>query len=73
MPIYEYTCRRCGAEFEVLIRGQETPQCPTCQSADLQKALSSFAVGGSGASVTSAPSPCGRCGDPRGPGACSMN
>ena len=46
MPIYEYGCRQCGARFEVLVRGQETPQCPGCQSADLEKALSTFAVGG---------------------------
>jgi len=72
MPIYEYACRQCGAQFEVLVRGQEAPQCPACQGADLEKALSSFAVGGGGRSA-SAPSPCGRCGDARGPGACSMN
>ncbi len=74
MPIYEYACRQCGARFEVLVRGQEAPQCPGCKSADLEKALSTFAVGGSGGGrAASAPSACGRCGDPRGPGACSMN
>ena len=40
MPIYEYACRQCGARFEVLVRGQEAPQCPGCKSADLEKALS---------------------------------
>jgi len=73
MPIYEYSCRQCGAGFEVLIRGQEAPQCPACKSADLEKALSTFAVGASGGRATITPSSCGRCGDPRGPGACSMN
>jgi putative FmdB family regulatory protein len=73
MPIYEYGCRGCGAHFEVLIRGQETPRCPSCESTDLEKALSTFAVGGSAAQTASAPGACGRCGDPRGPGACSMN
>jgi putative FmdB family regulatory protein len=74
MPIYEYACRQCGVRFEVLVRGQETPQCPGCQSADLEKALSTFAVGAaSGGRTASAPGACGRCGDPRGPGACSMN
>jgi putative FmdB family regulatory protein len=74
MPIYEYACRQCGAAFEVLIRGQETPECPSCHGADLEKALSTFAVGAAaGGRTASAPSACGRCGDPRGPGACSMN
>ena len=48
MPIYEYACRQCGARFEVLVRGQEAPQCPGCKSADLEKALSTFAVGAAG-------------------------
>jgi hypothetical protein len=44
--------------------------------ADLQKLLSAFAVGAPGAGKGfAAPSPgaCGSCGDPRGPGSCSMN
>jgi putative FmdB family regulatory protein len=74
MPIYEYACRQCGAAFEVLIRGHETPRCPACESADLEKALSTFAVGAGGGTQTArAAGPCGQCGDPRGPGACSMN
>jgi putative FmdB family regulatory protein len=74
MPIFEYACRGCGARFELLVRGQEQPHCPTCESAALDKALSTFAVGATGGrDATSAPSACGRCGDPRGPGACSLN
>ena len=73
MPIYEYACRQCATQFEVLVRGQDVPQCPACKSADLEKALSTFAVGAGGGRTASAPSPCGRCGDPRGPGTCSMN
>jgi putative FmdB family regulatory protein len=75
MPIYEYACRSCGAAFEVLVRGQETPHCPACQGADLEKALSTFAVGPTGGRPSAAPAAgaCGRCGDPRGPGACTMN
>ncbi len=40
MPLYEYVCRNCGAEFELLIRGGEQPACPTCQNADVQKQFS---------------------------------
>ena len=76
MPIFEYACRGCGEKFEVLVRGQEHPHCPACESADLDKALSTFAVGAAAAKAaptTVAPGAFGRCGDPRGPGACSMN
>jgi putative FmdB family regulatory protein len=75
MPIYEYACRGCGAKFEVLVRGQQQPQCPKCESASLEKALSTFAVGAAAgkAATATAPGACGRCGDPRGPGSCSMN
>lgn len=75
MPLYEYACRQCGAAFELLVRGQQTPQCPACQSTELDKALSTFAVGGAAprAAAPAGPGACGRCGDPRGPGACSMN
>jgi putative FmdB family regulatory protein len=74
MPIYEYACRRCNHQFETLVRGHEDPMCPHCQGTDLERALSTFAVGGPAVRQSApAPSPCGRCGDPRGPGACSLN
>jgi putative FmdB family regulatory protein len=43
MPLFEFECRNCHARFELLVRG-ETPVCPTCQSADLERMLSMFAV-----------------------------
>jgi putative FmdB family regulatory protein len=73
MPIYEYACRTCAHHFETLVRGHEDPSCPNCHGADLERALSTFAVGGPAPKQPAPVSPCGRCGDPRGPGACSMN
>ena len=73
MPIYEYACRTCAHQFETLVRGDADPTCPHCHGIDLERALSTFAVGGPAPRQAAAPSPCGRCGDPRGPGACSMN
>ena len=80
MPIFEYLCRKCGHRFEKLLRGAELPDCPECHSRRLDKQLSVFAasVKGGQSSATAAPravapSPCGSCGDPRGPGSCSMN
>jgi putative FmdB family regulatory protein len=40
MPIYEYSCKACGHEFEALIRGQKTPACPSCESEELERLLS---------------------------------
>lgn len=40
MPLYEYACHQCDREFELLIRGQETPHCPECGDDHLEKLLS---------------------------------
>ncbi len=40
MPIYEYICDSCGNEFELLVRGSETPACPECANAELTRKLS---------------------------------
>jgi putative FmdB family regulatory protein len=73
MPLYEYDCRDCGTHAEVLVRGHEEPHCPACAGTNLERVLSTFAVTTGGRETSSAPAPCGRCGDPRGPGACSLN
>lgn len=47
MPIYEYSCANCHGRFQKLVAGfSGTPQvsCPRCGSADIQKAVSRFAV-----------------------------
>ena len=78
MPLYEYKCQGCGHHFEYLTRAEQSPACPTCQGQNLQKLLSVFAAHSDSPaksfSSSSMPSePCGSCGDPRGPGSCSMN
>lgn len=37
MPIYEYKCRKCGHQFEKIVKISETPDCESCQSSDLEK------------------------------------
>ena len=62
MPIYEYTCDDCGAEFEELVRSYEdTPNCPVCGSESISKKVSAFASSGSNSALNySAPAPsCG--------------
>ena len=40
MPIYEYSCRSCKNQFELLIRGPKTPVCPECKTEDVERLLS---------------------------------
>jgi putative FmdB family regulatory protein len=75
MPIFEYICKECDHSFEALVYGRERAQCPKCQSKKLAPQLSTFAVSSkTPSSGHSAPAAglCGSCGDPRGPGACSI-
>ena len=73
MPIFEYACKECGAEFDALIQGTATAACPSCESVELEKKLSSFAVAGRAAGEREPIGPCGTCGDPRGAGACALD
>lgn len=62
MPIFEYRCRDCGAEFEKIVRSDGDPVvCAECRSRKVERQLSVFAVSGPrGESVTeSGPCPCG--------------
>jgi len=75
MPLFEYRCKECDRRFEEFVLGESKPRCPHCQGAKLEKLLSVFAVssGGAAPSTSESPGGCGSCGDPRGPGSCSMN
>ena len=73
MPIFEYICQECRHEFEALVFGRDKAKCPNCQSQKLSPQLSVFAVSAKGGAKTSSSTgACGSCGDPRGPGACSL-
>jgi putative FmdB family regulatory protein len=76
MPIFEYVCKECRKEFETLVRGSKAPECPACHSKSLDKQLSVFAASvptAFGAAKSVPELSCGTCGDPRGPGACSLD
>ena len=48
MPIYEYRCEECDADFELFVRSlsqQADPTCPKCGSHRVKKAISLFGVG----------------------------
>ena len=72
MPIFEYICENCENRFETLLYGNEKASCPKCHGTKLAPQLSVFAVSAKPGSSRLAAGPCGSCGDPRGPGACSM-
>ena len=80
MPLFEYACKTCERQFEWLTRGESTPECPSCRGTSLEKRQSVFAARSSSQPSGAMPirtqiptGACGSCGDPRGPGSCSLN
>ncbi|MCK6457911.1 MAG: zinc ribbon domain-containing protein [Phycisphaerae bacterium] len=70
MPVFEYRCRKCGHDFEELVRraGESVP-CPECGAKDVERRLSVFAArqGPAASAPAKIGGACGRCGDPNGP------
>lgn len=61
MPVYEYRCRRCGADFEKYLPSSGTAvACPACQSAEVMRKLSVFGLRSTGG-LAPAPSGGGGC------------
>jgi putative FmdB family regulatory protein len=49
MPLYEFTCEKCGAKFEELVSAGLDGlgvTCPECGSEEVEKLVSRFAAGG---------------------------
>lgn len=44
MPIFEYSCRGCRHQFELLVLKGATPACPKCAGEDLERLVSLPAV-----------------------------
>ncbi|ARC90551.1 FmdB family transcriptional regulator [Rhodovulum sp. MB263] len=53
MPIYNYSCTACEAEFELLrsLSDDSAPACPDCGSPDLRRLLSRVATPGGSAKL----------------------
>ncbi len=66
MPIFEYRCQDCGAQFEKISYAANTKiLCKKCSSSRVEKLLSVFAVSGtSGDRLPAESGPC-PCGAPR--------
>jgi putative FmdB family regulatory protein len=55
MPIYEYTCKQCGHQFEELVRADEKPTCPACGDSRLERQWSVPAAHVAESSASSCP------------------
>ena len=42
MPIYEYKCNSCGADFELIVNSDTVISCSECGSSELTKKFSTF-------------------------------
>ncbi len=69
MPIYEFSCNKCGERFEKLLSSSDISAvtCTTCKSSDIKKMISSGSFrlktpGSSTASRAPAAPACGRSG-----------
>jgi len=63
MPLYEYACEECGTTFEQLVSARNRDnggECPECGSKNVERLLSTFAIGKSAASG-SADASCPTC------------
>ncbi|MGZ5433164.1 MAG: FmdB family zinc ribbon protein [Thermoanaerobaculia bacterium] len=48
MPLFEFRCRTCHHTFEEIVRTDQLPSCPSCESLEVSKLISAFAVGRGG-------------------------
>ena len=71
MPIFEYTCSKCGNDFEALILSREnegSARCPACGSGAISKRLSVFSPSVSGGGHAPRCETTGSCATPNLPG-----
>ena len=68
MPVYDYKCRKCGAEFEKFLRSLSAAAsvtCEKCGSAKVEKMVSCCAISSGGKSESAGSShsshSCGSC------------
>ncbi|MHC4942605.1 MAG: FmdB family zinc ribbon protein [Planctomycetota bacterium] len=63
MPIYEYNCKECLHEFELLVSNpSKKVKCPACNSSKVEKQFSLFGMsGGDKKSTSHAGSDCTSC------------
>lgn len=71
MPLVDIECRQCGRVSEVLVRHDEEPVCPACQSSKVVRRLGVPAIA-KGKALPISGSACSRDLPPCGPGCCRL-
>ena len=72
MPLFEYICHDCGRTFEKIVPRHDSPaDCIHCNSENIEKQLSVFAVAGGSSKEFADDAGCGRCGAAQ-PGMCGL-
>ncbi len=51
VPLFSYHCAQCDTDVELLVRGSDTPVCPGCGAANLERLMSRVAPGGKSAGI----------------------
>ncbi|MCJ2183516.1 zinc ribbon domain-containing protein [Novosphingobium sp. 1949] len=54
MPLYDFHCTHCAAEFELLMRHDDTPVCPQCGSSALNRMVSRVSPPGKSKAIIAA-------------------
>jgi len=61
MPIYEYHCKDCGADFERLLKNREETVVCECGSNEVDRRMSVFAPRNGGSKAPARPAACQSC------------
>lgn len=62
MPVYEYSCKKCGKIFDKLLKASERDkkiECPDCGNIEVERTFSVFGVGGNAGTKGGGTLPCG--------------
>jgi len=46
MPLFDFACRACGHQVELLVKADVVPECPDCGAAGMVKLVSAPAAPG---------------------------
>lgn len=54
MPLFDYHCPACGADFERLVRSDTVVACPSCGATQVERQVSRIAPAGTSAAILAA-------------------
>jgi putative FmdB family regulatory protein len=61
MPIFEYHCKKCDEDFEVLVMGKDRVSCPKCKGKKVSRLLSKVSHKSDSGFTSSQGSSCTSC------------